>query len=372
MKNMNTTLRLIAVHLGLASSVALGEGKVAGREEHPGTCPKLTRWTAVLALVIALAPRAACAQEDGTVTISGLFSMDYLSGELDLYYFDPDLLTVYNNGHEHTWMLTLHGTTQTHVSTEVDYVELFQDTEIYATSFDLEFFGPEAATLNSIVNDHLAGKNAWVFLRNHSSHYSDNDNAEFHVVVGGGNGELYFATRQYHTSGTLFPTDPDGYPVVSPEPFSIEPDFTELGFSDLLSGTGGAIGSVAGLVTFEGSGGSKDPPSLPTLNIGDASVVEGNRGRNQVQFTVSRSGSGEGTVSVDYRTVAGTALAKSDYSAASGTLTFHPGVWSHTITIAVKTDRTREPDETFTVELFNTFGGTVGDAVATGTILNDD
>jgi hypothetical protein len=70
--------------------------------------------------------------------------------------------------------------------------------------------------------------------------------------------------------------------------------------------------------------------------------------------------------------VAGTALAKSDCAAASGTLTFQPGVWSQTITITVKTDRTREPDETFTVELFNAVGGTVNDAVATGMILNDD
>jgi endoglucanase len=68
--------------------------------------------------------------------------------------------------------------------------------------------------------------------------------------------------------------------------------------------------------------------------------------------------------------VGGTALAKSDYNAASGTLTFQPGVWSQTIT--VKTNRTREPDETFTVELFNAVGASVGDAIATGTILNDD
>ena len=70
--------------------------------------------------------------------------------------------------------------------------------------------------------------------------------------------------------------------------------------------------------------------------------------------------------------VAGTALAKSDYNAASGTLTFPPGVWSQTITITVKSDRTREPDETFTVELLNAVGASVNDAVATGTILNDD
>jgi hypothetical protein len=68
----------------------------------------------------------------------------------------------------------------------------------------------------------------------------------------------------------------------------------------------------------------------------------------------------------------GAALAKSDYNAASGTLVFQPDVWSQTITITVKTDRKREPDETFTVELLNAVGASVVDAVATGTILNDD
>ena len=70
--------------------------------------------------------------------------------------------------------------------------------------------------------------------------------------------------------------------------------------------------------------------------------------------------------------VAGTARAKSDYYAAGGTLVFQPGVRTQTITITVKSDRTREPDETFTVELLNAVGASVADAVATGTILNDD
>jgi hypothetical protein len=101
--------------------------------------------------------------------------------------------------------------------------------------------------------------------------------------------------------------------------------------------------------------------------------VEGSgRSTPQLQFTVSRSGSSLGTVSVDYRTVAGTARSPSDYYAASGALTFQPGVLSRTITITVKSDRTREPNETFTVELLNVVGASVNDAVATGTILNDD
>jgi hypothetical protein len=366
MKNISTAIRLIAVHLGLAHSVALGADPVAGREEHPRTRSRLARWAAaVLTLAIALAPRAASAQEDGTVTISGLFSMDYLYGESDLNWFVPDLVAVYNNGHEHTWTLTLHGTTPSHYSNGSYY-----GTDIHATSFDLEFFGPDAATLNGLVSEHLAGGDVGVYLQN--TYYSYGGGiAIMHVWVYGGDPGMQFYTGQEMGSLPLFPADADGYPIVSPEPFSIEPDSTELGYFDMLSGTGGAIGSLAGPVTFEGSVGSVPPPP-PTLSIADSSVVEGNRGSSRMQFTVTRSGSSEGTASVSYRTVAGTASAKTDYTAASGTLTFQPGVSSQTITIAVKADRKREPNETFTVELFNVVGASVADAVATGTILNDD
>ena len=123
------------------------------------TC--LSKWTAVLGLLIAPLAAPVMAQETGTVKISGRFSMDYLSGELDLSIFDPDLLGVYYNGHEHTWTLTLHGTSQSHISNGSYY-----GTEIHSTSFDLEFFGPDAATLNGIVSEHIAGGDVSVYLEN--------------------------------------------------------------------------------------------------------------------------------------------------------------------------------------------------------------
>src|SRR5215510_2745986 len=142
---------------------------------------RLPRWVAaVLALAIALAPGAASAQEDGTVTISGRFSMDYLSGEGDLSMFDPDLLAVYYNGYEHTWTLTLHGTSPSHISNGSYY-----GTEIHSTSFDLEFFGPDAATLNGVVSRHLAGRSVSVYLQN--TYYTNGGGfSVMHVGVGGG------------------------------------------------------------------------------------------------------------------------------------------------------------------------------------------
>jgi hypothetical protein len=178
----------------------------------------------------------------------------------------------------------------------------------------------------------------------------------------------FWAGHELVLNSGVFPFDAAGYPVVTPEPFPFWNEETYISWYGFFEG------NVDGTPNAEISGslGTEVPPALPTLSIADSSVVEGDRGSRQMQFTVSRSGSSEGTVSVDYRTVAGTALAKSDYTAAGGTLTFPVGVSRQTITVTVKSDRTRERDETFTVELLNAVGGTIGDAVATGTILNDD
>jgi hypothetical protein len=198
-------------------------------------------------VAIALAPAVASAQADGTVTISGTFSMDYFSGERDLDAFLPGLLEVYFTGHEHTWTLTLHGTSQSHYTNGAYY-----GTGIQATSFDLEFFGPDAVTLNGLVSEHLAGGRVSVISLGNT--YDDNGGgfATMHFWVWGDDGSpgTSFYTSQDIGSDTLFPTDADGYPVVGPEPFSIELDYTELTYLDMSSSTGGYIGSLAGLVTF--------------------------------------------------------------------------------------------------------------------------
>jgi len=342
----------------------------AGRKGLPRRATSLARW-AVLTLAIALTPGVASAQDEHTVTISGVFSMD---GEFDLHYF-PELYWVFYNGYEHTWTLTLHGTTHKHRTSGSTY-----GTEILATSFELEFFGPDADTLNEVVSNNLAGQGVYCYLENT---YDGNGGGSAVMQVGvgyPGTGNLYFYSGSDFLWGNdpaidgLFPADADGYPVVGPEPFSIDPHLTELAAYDWFSGSYAGMWSLAGPVTFEGSVGPEEPPppTTATLSIGDASVVEGNRGSSELRFTVTRSGASGGAVSVSWITFDGTAQAKSDYTAAAGTLTFAPGVFSRTITIAVRGDRKLEADETLTVELFNVSGGTIGDAVAVGTILNDD
>src|SRR5262249_10294656 len=67
-----------------------------------------------------------------------------------------------------------------------------------------------------------------------------------------------------------------------------------------------------------------------------------------------------------------TAIAGSDYTSASGTLSFAPGTTSQLITVAVLGDTLSEPTETFTVNLSNPTHATIADGQGVGTILDND
>ena len=108
--------------------------------------------------------------------------------------------------------------------------------------------------------------------------------------------------------------------------------------------------------------------ALSTLSIAGVTKAEGNSGTSNAVFTVTLSSASTQTVTVQYATSNGTATAGSDYTAASGTLTFAAGVTSRTISAT----RSFEPDETFTVTLSAPANATLAAAQANGTIANDD
>lgn len=110
------------------------------------------------------------------------------------------------------------------------------------------------------------------------------------------------------------------------------------------------------------------------VSIGDVEITEGDSGTKVASFTVSLSDSFSQAVTVDYATVDGTAVAGSDYEAATGTLTFAAEETSRTISVNVLGDDVAEATERFTVELSNPAGGalSLGDAEGTATILDND
>src|SRR5438034_941354 len=128
---------------------------------------------------------------------------------------------------------------------------------------------------------------------------------------------------------------------------------------------------------FSISGGSGSQPSVnvtPTLAINDVSQNEGNSGTTPFVFTVSLSNASSQTITVDFATADDTAtVADNDYVAASGTVTFAPGVTSQPVTVTVNGDTKFESNETFFVNLSNPTGGaTISDGQGQGTIVNDD
>jgi len=108
------------------------------------------------------------------------------------------------------------------------------------------------------------------------------------------------------------------------------------------------------------------------LAINDVTQAEGNVGTSAAVFTVTLSPAGPARVTVRYATANGSALAGSDYTAASGILTFCPGQTSKTLTVNLRGDTGVEPDETFAVKLSAPTGAILLDGQCLGTILNDD
>jgi Calx-beta domain/Domain of unknown function (DUF4114)/RTX calcium-binding nonapeptide repeat (4 copies) len=113
-------------------------------------------------------------------------------------------------------------------------------------------------------------------------------------------------------------------------------------------------------------------PIKPIISIASVTQLEGNSDTNNYAFNLILSNPSTEIVTVKYTTADGTATAVSDYTAATGTVTFNPGETSRTINISVKGDTTLEKDETFTVNLTDPVGGTISQAIATATIVDDD
>lgn len=114
------------------------------------------------------------------------------------------------------------------------------------------------------------------------------------------------------------------------------------------------------------------PVPLASVSISDATITEGNTGTTNATFTVTLSNVVGVDVTVAYDTANGSALASSDYTARSGTVTIPAGQTSRTFTVAVLGDRLAEPTETFVVNLSAPPNVTIGDSQGVGTILDDE
>lgn len=129
----------------------------------------------------------------------------------------------------------------------------------------------------------------------------------------------------------------------------------------------------ADILDSQGTATIIDDDGLPSLTIADVTITEGNSGTATATFTVSLSPADNNPVTVDFETVNGTAVANTDYTAASGILTFDPGETSRPIAITIHGDQIDEGEsEIFTVQLSNPVNANLVDDEGAGVIEDDD
>jgi chitinase len=110
----------------------------------------------------------------------------------------------------------------------------------------------------------------------------------------------------------------------------------------------------------------------PEISIGSVYQNEGNTGTTALTIWVVLSFESSQTVSVNFTTSDGTAIAGNDYQSTSGTLTFAPWETLQPVTVLVNGDRTVEPHETFFVNLSSATNATIADGEGVATIVDDE
>ncbi len=137
---------------------------------------------------------------------------------------------------------------------------------------------------------------------------------------------------------------------------------------------GSALADAAGNAVEPFSGLAAENLTLPTLWSENARAREAPGAT--LDFEVRMDAAADGTVTVDYATADGTAIAGEDYKAASGTVTFAAGETSRTVSVEVLDDAVDEGEEAMLLRFSNASGATlVGTAArngATGVIENAD
>ncbi len=110
------------------------------------------------------------------------------------------------------------------------------------------------------------------------------------------------------------------------------------------------------------------PPVPPTISITDDVVVEG----ETATLTISLSKPWTETVSVQYSSSDGSAVAPGDYDPVTGlvTITFAPGETSKDISVSTNVDNAEEETETFDVNLSSPTNATIADDTGVVTIEN--
>ena len=113
-----------------------------------------------------------------------------------------------------------------------------------------------------------------------------------------------------------------------------------------------------------------DNDPAPVLNITGPATI--NETAGTATYTVTLTGNTSLPVTVNYGTANGTATSGTDYTSASGTLTFAVGETSKTITVPILNDFKVENSENYTISLSSPTNATINTGSVTTSIIDDD
>ncbi|QSV64486.1 MAG: hypothetical protein HEQ26_18790 [Dolichospermum sp. DL01] len=143
---------------------------------------------------------------------------------------------------------------------------------------------------------------------------------------------------------------------------------TETAILTLATGTGYTVSTTNTAATVN----IADNDLQPTINLSaNQTIVEGNTNPQNVSYTVTLSNASTQAITVQYATANGTAIAGSDYTSTTGTLTFNPGIITQVINIPILNDSLNEANETFTLNLTTATNATLGTAKTATTTITD-
>ncbi len=178
--------------------------------------------------------------------------------------------------------------------------------------------------------------------------------ASFRSVVTNSNGSVTATYRITPADGAWSLDDNGAYTI-------------RLNANQVSDSLGNSATSPTSLGTFQVA-----IPNPGTIGL-DKSLYTVNEEAGFATITILRTGGSAGTVSVDYTTGNGSAIAGSDYRTTTGTLTFADGQTSNQIQIPILNDTQTEDDETFLFSMDRTVGAALGaPRTANITIVDND
>ena len=281
--------------------------------------------------------------------LANIVSSDSSTGKSPILRFNLDSIPAANKSGTSSVTLKLYdGTDATQTSGE----RLLETTINLNWSSDGEnvqvTLPPQTLVINYLSSDGNALTRTWENLDNDTLTFSYDDNGKPGL-------DLRIA-KFFAGQGTAEGLDLTGY--ITSGDYFFDVSFSNLEFLDendnlFTSVSGGFnVAATPGVVAY----------------VDDIEMTESTE---SATVTVNLSKASGSDVTVNYSTSDGTALAGSDYTATSGTLTIAAGSTTGTITIPVTKDDTAEGPEKFTVTLSEATGAVLGNTSSNVTINNE-